>query len=178
MTNYIAESNQFNELKTIDPVRQEILDGLCYYSGYLFSAIADDASANAFLRTGSEKCKFKFFVDSTRTIDIYFYSAATFDASGNELSVLNYNLNSTNTFGGHVYRNPTIDTLGNLVGYKRLFATTTNPVRGGSTSTEGEFSRILVPNTNYLMQIFNRSGSGAADIFLSVRLCELPEYDD
>ena len=176
MTDYLQRVNEDDELIVIDTVRQEIRDGYCYYGGHLFLAVANDASANAYLKTGSEYIKYKFFVDSTQTIDIYFYEGAVIDTSGNSIPLLNFNRNISSSFGATAYHTPVIDTSGNVIGFRRVFATTTILAKGGSTAAEGEFGRILKPNTNYLMQIYNRSGSATADIQLNIRICNLAGY--
>lgn len=114
MSDNLQRVNQFNELKTIDPVRQEILDGCCYYAGNLFTSVSD---------------------------------GATVTANGTEISNAPITVASTGL-----------------------------PIATSAASAEEDTFWLLKPNTNYLIQVWNRSGGDAADIYIDLRARDEVNY--
>ena len=177
-TDHIAQSDYNKALKTVDPQILAIEIGNSYRTSHLFSSVANDASANVYIKTGNYVVagKSKYYV--TKSCEIFFYESGIIDSSGSALTLINYNRNSANTPTTEVYYTPTIETSGNEILHAYItVASSGSPIATSAASAEEDTFWLLKPNTNYIITIWNRSGGDAANFYIDLRARDEVNYE-
>lgn len=174
---YIAQSDYDHALKTLDKSVLAIENGYSYRTSHKFTTVANNAHADIYIKTGTYPVIGKSKYSLTQPTEVFFYEDAVIDVSGNSLTLINYNRITTNTASTEIYYSPTINTSGNEILHAYIPASTSaHPLSASGGSAEEISFWLLKPNTNYLVQMWNRSGADASMIFIDLRLCEERDY--
>lgn len=148
-----------------DPIRQEkqAPDWLHQkvHEGELFTAsyktpdgapVADNASLDILIRTGTAAPHIEFTVSCAQAYEAILYESTTVTDNGTQLSERNRNRRSNKTSVVDAFHTPTVTATGNLILHELA-----SGILGGVSRSEEEW--ILKPNTNYLLRLTNRAGS-------------------
>lgn len=175
---YTAQSDYDHALKSLDKSILAIENGYNYRTSHKFSSVLNNAHADIYIKTGTYPVIGKSKYSLTQPTEVFFYEDAVIDVSGNSLTLINYNRITTNTASTEIYYSPTINTSGNEILHAYIpVSTSAHPLSTSAGTAEEDTFWILKPNTNYLLQVFNRSGGDAADIYIDIRAREEINYE-
>jgi len=147
----------------IDSVHKHTHEGRYFSGGYYNAAVANGATVDILIQTGTESthAKFKAVCGGDSTLQVF--EGATFSAAGTGVTMSNHNRDSAKTFDGTVTHTPTVTGTGAQINGTSFIAAGVSG--GGSSSGRGSDSSsfasefILVASTNYLVRITNNFGA-------------------
>lgn len=142
-----------------------------FVSGHFFSGIADDAYADLRILTVATKIALTVVIDAAGVALAQWFKGVTYSASGTSVLVYNNNENSDRQASFTVFHTPTIDVAGNVNSPQiMIFGSERN--RALSSLGRANVSRLLEPNTEYLVRVQNVSG-GAINIGITLEVVEV-----
>lgn len=172
-------TNNVGELKTIDSIRQHILDGNAYRAwGTSFNLAVDTSMNFAFYGDGTHTNKVKFYVEADQSTNLRIIEDASWNAGGGitEITCYNFNRSSTNALGAKLYKAPSMAGkwgAGTVISSKYAFAKSTTGVLGVTVFGTGsdEYSMVLHPSKLYVFNIVN-TGPSTGNIAVTIRITE------
>lgn len=172
-------TNNVGELKTIDSIRQHILDGNAYRAWDTSFNLAVDGSMNfAFIIPADITAKVKFFVEADQSTNLRIIEDASWNSPGVLLTAYNFNRNSANTMSCTLYKAPSMAGKwgsGTLISSKYAFAKSTTGGLGLGQTVFGtgsdEYSMVLASDTRYVFNIVN-TGPAIGNIAVTMRITE------
>ena len=172
-------TNNVGELKTIDSIRQHILDGNAYRAWDTSFNLAVDGSMNfAFIIPADITAKVKFFVEADQSTNLRIIEDASWNDGGGitQITAYNFNRNSSNTMDCTLYKAPSMAGkwgAGTLISSKYAFAKNTTGGLGETVFGSGsdEYSMVLASDTRYVFNIVN-TGPAVGNIAVTMRITE------
>jgi hypothetical protein len=171
--------NSIGELKTIDSIRQHILDGNAYRAWDTSFNLSVDSSMNfAFVVDSSCTAKIKFFVEADQSTNLRMIEDASWNTAGGEieLTAYNFNRNSSNAMSCKLYKAPSMAGkwgAGTVISSKYGFAANTTGGLGRTVfgQNNDEYSMILASGKLYVFNLVNK-GPGLGNLAVHMRLTE------
>ena len=144
--------------------------GKAYIVSHKFSAVADDAVADIYVKVPADfEPHIVFHRDIEGDADVELFEDTTVSADGTALTAYNLNRNSANTSAIEFFYTPTVT----LSGTQLFLEWNAAGAGGQAAGSEGTFDEFeLAKGKNYLFRVTNRSG-GAKNIGIFARYYEV-----
>lgn len=172
---YIAQVNEYGELRSIDPVRNAINEGNCFDFSYYATGIANNGYVDIYIdndATKKKQYKAKYIsVQTEGDITLTTYKNPEVSGEGTTLATYNFVSGSTTAFPVAIKHTPSVTTAGTQISPTlRVIVSATTP-RTSAVSTRGdEYSRYLNTDDSYLVRIQNVSGAELGKVSIYGRL--------
>lgn len=162
-----AVDHQHAAIPTISSIHRTIHEGRLFEVSHIFAAVADAASAEILITTGTKAVHLRSRADTEGKSYGYLFEDAVASVAGTGLTNVNRDRNSANTAETVVTHTPTLTSDGTQLTETLIpgGGAVGGNVIGGSLNSFEEFE--LKPNSVYLIRLTNESGA-AADMAASL----------